>query len=114
MHGVFVVTNHASSANLYFRCACALKVIYIILCVLCSAANKKQKLENFAQVKMWYLQQQCNHDTLTPLMGLQGGKKKTLYDQLSSLFPHKEEDGGYHSNTFDALSQECCHFEGNL
>ena len=63
---------------------------------------------------MWYLNAQCNHDTLTPLMGLQGGKQKTLYDQLATLFPHTQPDGGASPRTFDALSQECCHFDGNL
>lgn len=88
-----------------------------MLCAVCCmrcAANKKQKLENFAQVKMWYLKDQCHHDSLTPLMGLQGGKKKTLYDQLAALFPHAQEDGGANPHTFDALSQQCCQFEGNL
>jgi hypothetical protein len=73
-------------------------------------ANKKQKLENFAQVKMWYLQPQCNVQTLAPLMG----KKKTLYDSLASKYPHAAEDGGVRGDTFGELAQQCCRFDGNL
>ena len=60
---------------------------------------------------MWYLQPQCNHDALAPVLG---HKQQTLYDRLAERFPHQEADGGAQPHTFDALSQECCHFEGNL
>jgi hypothetical protein len=77
---------------------------------MCSVANKKEKLKNFAEVKMWYLHKQCNHDTLAPLMT----KKHTIFNKLAEKFPHTEADGGVIPHTFDALSQECCNFEGNL
>ena len=102
----FICVGHVSELNL----ACLLFYSWINENIFSTTANKKQKLENFAKVKMWYLQDHCNHDTLAP----EASNKKRLYDQLAAKFPHDKEDGGADPRTFNALAQECCRFEGNL
>lgn len=81
---------------------------------MCWTANKKQKLENFAQVKMWYLKGQCAQTALTPTRGTV--YKDIVRNAVGNQLPTSPASVSKTVTTqrFDYLSDKCCAFAGNL
>lgn len=75
---------------------------------MCWTANKGQKLTNFKQVKMWYLQDKCNINSLVPPNG-------DLYKKISSVKATGKERQRVtpkdSEHIFETLSNQCCVFE---
>jgi len=84
---------------------------------MCWTANKKQKLENFALVKMWYVSSTCSLKALVPSNGDVYKKivKRIGLGDGSDIGQHMQKTTREQSaKMFDALSGECCVFEGQL
>lgn len=75
---------------------------------MCWTANKKQKLENFNSVNMWYVQESCPLESLVPPGGsiysrviskIGTGSGRNYLEKLTEFDTYKQ---------FDYLSRRCC------